>query len=89
LTAAHSQARGKLAIEVRDNGPGMTDAVKAHIFTPFFSTKKKKGTGLGLALTSRIIDLHSGNIDVVSEPGRGATFHILLPVAGPDQNRGG
>lgn len=89
LTAAHSQARGKLALEVRDNGPGMTAAVKAHIFTPFFSTKKKKGTGLGLALTSKIIDLHNGSIDVVSEPGRGSTFHILLPVAGPDQDTGG
>jgi signal transduction histidine kinase len=65
----------------------MTDEVRANIFTPFFSTKKKKGTGLGLALTSRIVGLHGATIDVTSEPGRWAAFQILLPVAGPDDNK--
>ncbi len=92
LTARHDKASEKLAIEIRDNGPGMTENVKAHIFTPFFSTKKKKGTGLGLSLTSRIVSLHNGAIDVASEPGQGSIFHILLPVAGPEvskENRDG
>ncbi len=87
LTTTHFEATGNLAIEIRDNGPGMAENVKANIFTPFFSTKKNKGTGLGMALTARIISLHGGTIDVISEPGWGATFHILLPVAGPDKNK--
>lgn len=89
LRVAHLEDSDKVSIEIIDNGPGMTEDVKAHIFTPFFSTKKRKGTGLGLALTSRIVNLHGGTIDVVSEPGRGAAFHLLLPVAGPENNRQG
>ncbi|MHC5045727.1 MAG: sensor histidine kinase [Planctomycetota bacterium] len=85
LAATHVQESQRVAIEIRDNGPGMTEKVKGQIFTPFFSTKKQKGTGLGLALTSRIVSLHGATIDVSSEPGQGAAFRILLPVAAPDQ----
>jgi signal transduction histidine kinase len=84
LMTTHLETPGYIVIEVQDNGPGMTEGVKANIFTPFFSTKKNKGTGLGLALTSRIVSLHGGTIEVYSEPGQGATFHIVLPVAGPE-----
>jgi PAS domain S-box-containing protein len=84
LSTTHLEVPGKVVIEVHDNGPGMTEAVKANIFTPFFSTKKNKGTGLGLALTARIVGLHGGSIDVTTESGRGSTFQILLPVAGPE-----
>ncbi len=87
LTVKQLHGSRKLAIEVRDNGPGMTKDVAAHIFTPFFSTKKKKGTGLGLALTARIVSLHNGTIDVLPELGRGVTFRILLPVAGPEKSK--
>ncbi len=87
LTVAHQPESNKLAIEIRDNGPGMTEKIKANIFTPFFSTKKKKGTGLGLALTSRIVTLHGATIEVTSEPGEYSAFRILLPVAGPDENK--
>jgi signal transduction histidine kinase len=87
LRATHLEASGRLAIEVRDNGPGMTEDVKANIFTPFFSTKRDKGTGLGLALTSRFVNLHGGSIVVVSEPGQGSAFRILLPVTGPEKNK--
>ncbi|MHC4696072.1 MAG: ATP-binding protein [Planctomycetota bacterium] len=87
LATTHFEASGKLVIEISDNGPGMAEGVKANIFTPFFSTKRDKGTGLGLALTSRFVNLHGGAIEVVSEPGAGATFRILLPVAGPDKNK--
>ena len=69
-------------VEVRDNGIGMTEEIIENVFTPFFSTKKKWGTGLGLALTSRIIDLHDGKILVESEPGKGTTFGIALPLKG-------
>jgi signal transduction histidine kinase len=74
---------GRAVIEIRDNGMGMTAEVRASVFVPFFSTKKKWGTGLGMALTARIIDLHDGEIEVESEPGQGSMFRITLPIKGP------
>ncbi|MFH2001320.1 MAG: ATP-binding protein, partial [Planctomycetota bacterium] len=74
---------GRFVIEIRDNGCGMTDEIKANIFTPFFSTKSKAGTGLGLSITSRIIGVHDGKIDVDSEPDHGTIFRIVIPVHGP------
>ncbi len=70
-------------IEVRDNGCGMNEEIRRNIFTPFFSIKKTQGTGLGLALTTRIINAHDGEISVESEPDRGAVFRIHLPIDGP------
>lgn len=78
---------GRMAvIEIRDNGMGMTEEVRRNVFTPFFSTKGKTGTGLGLALTSRIIKLHRGKIVVESELGEGAVFRITLPLDGSGAN---
>jgi PAS domain S-box-containing protein len=77
-----------ITVEVKDNGTGMTEEVKANVFTPFFSTKEEWGTGLGLAVTSRIINMHGGGIDVESEPEKGTTIRITLPVAGKSANRG-
>ena len=74
-------------IEVRDNGCGMNEEVRRNLFTPFFSTKKTWGAGLGLALTARIINVHGGEVSVESEPDHGATFRILLPINGPGDNR--
>jgi signal transduction histidine kinase len=56
--------------------------VLAHIFDPFFSTKER-GSGLGLSLTHQIIRDHGGAVRVRSEPGKGATFTIELPVGAP------
>ena len=75
-------------IEIRDNGCGMDDEIKGNIFIPFFSTKKTLGTGLGLALTDRIINVHGGKITVESEPDRGTAFRIHLPLNGPEDNKG-
>jgi PAS domain S-box-containing protein len=77
-----------IVVEVTDNGVGMDEQVKANIFKPFFSTKDESGTGLGLALTSRIVKLHGGEIEVESEPERGSRFRIVLPVEGMKANRG-
>ena len=66
----------------------MTEEIKADIFTPFFSTKEEQGTGLGLPLALRIIDLHGGEIDVESEPDKGSLFRIALPVAGMNRDEG-
>lgn len=72
-----------ICIEVTDNGEGMSEEVQAKIFTPFFSTKKKKGTGMGLAMVARSVSSHRGRITVESVVGKGTTFKVLLPVDGP------
>jgi len=67
-------------IIIKDNGRGMPPDVKEHIFDPFFTTKEVgKGMGLGLSISYGIIEKHNGNIDVISEPGKGTEFIISLP----------
>ncbi|UCG77972.1 MAG: PAS domain S-box protein [Nitrospirota bacterium] len=66
-------------IEIRDSGSGIAKDDLDRIFYPFFTTKKD-GTGLGLAIAYRIVDEHNGNIEVMSNQGRGTTFIITLPV---------
>ncbi|MDA0267054.1 MAG: ATP-binding protein [Cyanobacteria bacterium] len=71
----------KVQISFKDNGPGMSDAVKQKIFDPFFTTKAVgKGTGLGLGICYQIIQQHSGSIEVLSEVGKGTEFKIVLPM---------
>jgi signal transduction histidine kinase len=65
--------------EVIDNGMGMNKEVKNKIFTSFFSTKGHKGTGLGLLVARKLIEDHSGTIDVLSEVGKGTTFIVRVP----------
>jgi signal transduction histidine kinase len=69
-----------IKIIIKDTGKGISPDVKEHIFEPFFTTKDVgKGTGLGLSISFGIIEQHNGNIEVVSEPGRGTEFIISLP----------
>ncbi len=71
---------------VSDDGPGMSEEVRARVFEPFFTTKgPAHGTGLGLAITYGIVQGHRGSIAVDSRPGEGATFIISLPLAPEDQ----
>ncbi|MCC3154560.1 sensor histidine kinase [Hymenobacter sp. BT770] len=75
---------GQVAIRVKDNGTGMTDAVRQRIFQPFFTTKPTgEGTGLGLSLSYDIVTKgHNGTITVDSKPGEYTEFTICLPVNG-------
>ncbi|HVF41406.1 MAG TPA: ATP-binding protein [Pyrinomonadaceae bacterium] len=66
-------------VRIEDRGEGMDEQTRARIFEPFY-TKKKKGTGLGLAIARQIVEQHGGNIRVESEPGRGTSFTIELPL---------
>jgi signal transduction histidine kinase/ligand-binding sensor domain-containing protein len=68
-------------ISVTDTGPGIPPEVMKKIFDPFFTTKPVgKGTGLGLSVSMQIVDRHGGRLWAESEPGKGATFFIRLPL---------
>ncbi len=70
-------------LSVADSGTGIGTDAQAHLFEPFFTTKEVgKGTGLGLSIAYAIVKQHHGVIHVASEPGKGATFTILLPLRG-------
>ncbi len=69
----------QVRIEVKDNGPGISEDDLERIFSPFFTTKPQ-GTGLGLSIVRKVVDAHDGIIDATSAPGRGTTFRVTLPV---------
>lgn len=68
-----------VAIDIADDGPGIRQEEMEHLFTPFFTTKSK-GTGLGLAICQKIVSEHRGMMKVQSDPGKGTTFTIMLPL---------
>jgi signal transduction histidine kinase len=81
MTTGLSQGGKLVEIRASDTGYGISRENLARVFDPFFTTKDAgKGTGLGLSVTYGIIDRHNGTIDVESEPGKGTTFIIKLPV---------
>lgn len=73
------EANHTIRFEVADNGAGMTDEVKARLFTSFFSTKGQRGTGLGLLVTRKLVEEHGGSIEVQSRLGEGTTVVMRLP----------
>jgi len=69
------------AVDIADDGCGMTPEVKARLFEPFFTTKPaEQGTGMGLMISADIVKRHGGEIRVESTPGKGTVFTVLLPL---------
>ncbi|MFC4077272.1 ATP-binding protein [Salinithrix halophila] len=73
------EMRDRISIRIQDNGSGIPPEYMSRIFDPFFTTKGD-GTGMGLSICHRIISEHGGQIHVTSQPGRGTTFNIHLPI---------
>jgi len=70
----------KVAVNIIDNGVGITEENIKNIFEPFYSTKGEFGTGLGLSITNDIVQKLGGKIEVKSEPGEGSNFSVILPI---------
>jgi len=75
------EGQREVCVVIADDGCGISEENQKRLFQVFFSTKGAKGTGLGLAVTHKIIHEHHGEIDVASEEGEGTTFTIRLPFA--------
>jgi len=78
-------ANNRFELAVKDTGPGIAKADQARIFEEFqqvdnSNTRQKGGTGLGLAISKRIVEMHGGTLTVDSEPGKGSTFLVTVPV---------
>ena len=71
-----------VVFEVEDDGVGMDAETREKMCTLFYSSKARKGTGLGLYITNRTVAQHGGTLDVVSEPGRGSVFILRIPRRG-------
>lgn len=85
ITVGVSRAGESVLFEVRDTGPGIPEVETGRIFDAFHqadtsSTRTAQGTGLGLTIVRRIVELHGGVLSVESEPGKGSTFYIAIPL---------
>ncbi|MGD2116635.1 MAG: ATP-binding protein [Acidobacteriota bacterium] len=76
--ASATTEEGALVYRVRDRGPGVPEGERARIFEPFYTTRTR-GTGLGLAVARRIVELHGGEIDTANHPDGGAVFRVTIP----------
>jgi len=76
----HKNSEKNILLKVSDTGIGMTEEVKQRCLEPFFSTKGERGTGLGLAVVQNTIQRHYGTIQIQSNPGKGTTIFLKLPI---------
>ena len=81
LTVRTARRPGEVEVAFEDTGPGVSGDVRARMFDPFFSTKEK-GSGLGLYISSSIVNAHGGRIECDSNEGCGSVFRVVLPVNG-------
>ena len=79
LSSEYDTMNRRVIVKVADNGSGIAPDQLEHIWTPFWSSKGQKGTGLGLALVRRLVELHGGRIWAESEFGKGSSFIFTLP----------
>ena len=77
---ASAEGTNYLTIAVSDSGQGIHPETLPHIFRPFFTTKQKRGTGLGLSVCQKFIKAHGGSITVESCQDRGTTFFLHFPL---------
>jgi len=82
VSMGENLAGSEVWLRIADNGSGMDDEMRERIFDPFF-TSRDEGTGLGLALSRKIVDSHGGTIEVESRPGEGAEFVLTFPKRRP------
>jgi len=87
LSITSSQLDSAATIEVRDQGGGIPEEVRDKVFNLYFTTKKA-GSGIGLAMSYRVLQLHNGALDFVTEMGLGTTFRLILPLAAAQQHEG-
>ncbi len=85
LSIVARQQDSAAAIEVRDQGTGIPPELRDKVFNLYFTTKKT-GSGIGLAMTYRVLQLHNGTLDFVTEVGKGTTFRLTLPLAEAREN---
>jgi two-component system OmpR family sensor kinase len=90
----YAEPGDRAVVEISDTGPGLTDVQRARVFERFYradeartrhTEREATGTGLGLAIVAAIVRAHQGSVEVLSEPGRGATFRVSLPTLNPDK----
>ena len=78
VETSDDEERRKISIVIEDNGPGISEKHLPEIFEPFFSTKPTSGTGLGLPIVKRLVQVYGGKIDAISSSKKGTAFSILL-----------
>jgi two-component system OmpR family sensor kinase len=93
----YSEPGNRAVVEISDTGPGLSPEQREHVFERFYRVDEARtrrtdrsatGTGLGLAIVAAIVRAHHGNVEVISEPGRGATFRVTLPALEPEDPSG-
>ena len=91
----YAEPGNRAVIEIVDTGPGLAPEQREHVFERFYRADEARtrrtdrtatGTGLGLAIVAAIVRAHHGSVEVLSEPGRGATFRVTLPALEPDES---
>jgi two-component system, OmpR family, sensor kinase len=89
----YAETGNRAVVEISDTGPGLSEDQREHAFERFYRADSARtrrtdneatGTGLGLAIVAAIVRAHGGTVDVISEPGQGATFRVTLPTEPPD-----
>ncbi len=85
LTVTTEGRDGVVRVAIADDGPGLTEADRARVFEPFFTTRDAEGgSGIGLSIVHSVVAEHGGGIDARSAPGGGAVFVVELPAAAPE-----